>query len=198
MVEFRKRSVLEGIALTGSGGKAGQPGVTLRVVHEFAAIYIIARKGKHDEVLVRLSEILAQDVVDLPKRVAYGKLSLTGLSPGQWRAIGRGAEGEALIRTLAQQLSGLASVVDQGDGLVLIEAAGVKVRRTLAKGIPIDVHERSFLIGDAAQTSAFHLGLHVALIDAAPTFEIVSAASTARDVWVWLTHSAAEFGYNVV
>lgn len=76
--------------------------------------------------------------------------------------------------------------------------ASARARDALAKGIAVDLDASAFKIGDAAQTSAAHIGLQIALIDDTPTFEIISARSTAGSFWSWLTASAAEYGIEVV
>ena len=63
--------------------------------------------------------------------------------------------------------------------------------------VAVDLDPVAFKVGDLAQTSASHIGLQISLIDAAPTFEIVSARSTAPSLWSWLTASAAEYGIDV-
>jgi sarcosine oxidase subunit gamma len=103
----------------------------------------------------------------------------------------------AALDTLRAELDGLAAVSDQGDGRVILEISGARARDALAKGIAVDLDPDVFKIGDLAQTSASHIGLQIALIDAAPTFEIASARSTAGSLWAWLTASAAEYGIDV-
>jgi sarcosine oxidase subunit gamma len=95
-------------------------------------------------------------------------------------------------------LDGLAAVTDQGDGRVVLEVSGSRARDALAKGVPVDLDPIAFKVGDAAQTSASHIGLQIALVDDTPTFEITSARSTAGSLWSWLVASAAEYGIEVV
>jgi len=89
-------------------------------------------------------------------------------------------------------------VTDQGDGRLIVEVAGPRARDALAKGIAIDLDASAFKVGDAAQTSAAHIGLQIALIDDIPTFEIISARSTAGSFWSWLVASAAEYGIEIL
>ena len=195
---IRSRSPLAALALPGRHGAATpDQAVRIREVPDFAAIGLIARRGEIGAVIAVLSRRLGSPVADKAKRTSAGAISITGTPPGQWLADGRGREAEAQLGALRTDLAGLAAMTDQGDGRVILEVAGPRARDALAKGIAIDLDTIAFKVGDAAQTSAAHIGLQVALIDAAPTFEIISARSTAESLWSWLVASAAEYGIEV-
>ena len=194
--KIASRSALAGLAKSGAlGVSKGVPGVRIREITDFAAIGIIARRGRAAEVAAILSRHVGSPVVDAAKRAGAGAVSITGTAPGQWLAISRGP-GTSLDE-LRTELAGLAAVTDQGDGRLIIEVTGPRARDALAKGIAIDLDASVFKVGDAAQTSAAHIGLQIAPIDEAPTFEIISARSTAASFWSWLESSAAEYGIDV-
>jgi sarcosine oxidase subunit gamma len=130
--------------------------------------------------------------------VSSGNLAITGTAPGQWLAVSRGPEPQTRLDGVRADLDGLAAVTDQGDGRVVLEVSGSRARDALAKGVPVDLDPIAFKVGDAAQTSASHIGLQIALVDDTPTFEITSARSTAGSLWSWLVASAAEYGIEVV
>jgi sarcosine oxidase subunit gamma len=190
------RSALAGLAVPGTRGlSVGVPGVRIREVTNFAAIGIIARRDRAAEVAAVLSRHVESPVVDAAKRAGAGALTVTGTAPGQWLAVSRDAR--VSLDQLRAELAGLAAVTDQGDGRLIIEVAGSRARDALSKGIAIDLDASAFKVGDAAQTSAAHIGLQIALIDDKPTFEIISARSTAASFWSWLEASAAEYGIDV-
>lgn len=192
----QRRSPLAGTASIGRIGRTiGVAGVRIREITDAAAITIIARKGCSGDVAAVLSRHVGASVTDSAKRVAGNGLAVSGMGPGQWLAMATGAD--APIDALRSELDGLAAVSDQGDGRVIVEISGARARDALAKGIAIDLDPGVFKVGDLAQTSASHIGLQIALIDAEPTFEIVSARSTAISLWAWLTASAAEYGIDV-
>lgn len=192
------RSALAGVAVPGAlGAKTGDPGVRIREVTDFAALAVIARRGRAADVAAVLSRHAGSLVVDASKRAGDGALSVTGTAPGQWLALSRDADAAARLEGLRGELDGLAAVTDQGDGRVVLEITGSRARDALAKGISIDLDAIAFKVGDAAQTSASYIGLQIALIDEAPTFEIISARSTAASLWSWLVASAAEYGIAV-
>ena len=192
------RSSLAGLANPGSLGAAtGNPGVRIREITEFAALAVIARRGCASEVAAVLAHHVGSPIADAAKRAEGAALSVTGTAPGQWLVVERGGSRNEVERVRAE-LSEIAAVTDQGDGRLIIEMSGARARDALAKGIAIDLDASVFKIGDAAQTSAAHIGLQIALLDETPTFEIISARSTAESFWSWLVASAAEYGIEVV
>jgi sarcosine oxidase subunit gamma len=192
------RSPLAELATTGSrGAVTGNPGVRVREITEVAAITIIARRGRVADVATVLSRHVGSSVADAAMRASNGSLSVTGTTPGQWLALVQGAGAGTQLDALRRDLDSLAAVTDQSDGRIVLEISGSRARDALAKGIAIDIDAVAFKVGDAAQTSASHIGLQVALIDKKPTFEIISARSTAASLWSWLMASASEYGIEV-
>lgn len=191
------RSALARLAKSGViGAASGSPGVRIREIIEFTAITVIARRGRAAEVAEILSRHVGSPVADAARRAGNASLSITGTAPGQWLVVGRGSGNE--LENVRADLSGIAAVTDQGDGRLIIEVSGPRARDALAKGIAIDLDASVFKAGGSAQTSAAHIGLQIALIDETPTFEIISARSTAESFWSWLVASAAEYGIEVV
>ncbi len=192
------RSALAGFAKPGAlGVSTNNPSVRIREITDFAAISIIARRGKSAEVTTILSRHIGSPVEDAPRRTGAASLSIAGTAPGQWLAVGRGDGGTTHLASLRADLASHAAITDQGDGRLMVEVTGLHARDTLVKGIAIDLDASAFKVGDAAQTKAAHIGLQIALIDETPTFEIISARSTAGNFWSWLIASAAEYGIEV-
>ena len=192
------RSPLSGVAVTGRMGRTiGVAGVRIREIAAPAGLAIIARRGRSADVAAVLSRHVGSTVMDAAKRAAGNGIAISGMSPGQWLALAQPSADRAVLDALRADLDGLAAVTDQADGRVVIEVSGNRARDALAKGIAVDLDPVAFKVGDLAQTSASHIGLQISLIDAAPTFEIVSARSTAPSLWSWLTASAAEYGIDV-
>jgi methylglutamate dehydrogenase subunit D len=194
----QRRSPLAGVVATGRIGRTiGVAGVHIREITDAEGIAIAARKGRTADVAAVLSRHVGSPVLDAAKRVAGDGLAISGTAPGQWLAMAQSNGAGTALDALRADLDGLAAVTDQGDGRVILAVSGPRARDALAKGIAVDLDPVAFKVGDVAQTSASHIGLQIALIDAAPTFEIVSARSTAGSVWAWLTASAAEYGIDV-
>jgi methylglutamate dehydrogenase subunit D len=193
-----RRSPLADVAFAGRLGRAdGSAGVRLREVPDAAAIAIVARKGRTADVAALLSRHIGSTVEDAARRAAGNGLAACGTAPGQWLAMARGPGGEHALSALRADLGDIAAVTEQGDGRVILEVSGPRARSALEKGVPVDLDPVAFKIGDVAHTSASHIGLQIALIDEKPTFEIVSARSTAGSLWAWLTASAGEYGIEV-
>ena len=171
------------------------PGVVLSELNDFSAAAIIARNGKAADVAAKLSAMIGTTVPDAQQRAANAALSLTGIGPGQWLAVGY--EGGDVADRLARDLAGLASISDQGSGRFILHVSGPKARAALSKGVPIDIDARIFKPGEAAQTVAGHIGIGLALLDATPRFELVSAVSTRGSLLAWLAASAAEYGLEI-
>lgn len=190
------QSSLAGLANPGALGAAtANPGVRIREITEFAAIIVIARRGRAADVAAILSRHVGKPIADAAKRAEGAALSVTGTAPGQWLVVERDSRNE--VESVRAELSELAAITDQGDGRLIVEVSGAHARAALAKGIAVDLDANVFETGDAAQTSAAHIGLQIALIDETPTFEIISARSTAESFWSWLVASAAEYGIEV-
>ncbi len=200
MLEIMLQSIspLQGAARLGRSGRMdGDAGVIVREIKEFEAIHISAGRGSNAEVCAILSTCVGAEVADAPGRVGGNGLAILGVAPGQWLAVERGARTSQLLK-LRDSLPGRAAVTDQGAGKIMLEISGSHARAALCKGIPVDLDPVVFNVGSSAQTVAAHIGLQLSLIDAAPTFELISAASTSSSLWTWLSQSAHEFGLLVI
>ena len=83
------------------------------------------------------------------------------------------------------------SLVDVTGGQVLLRLGGSHVREVLAKGCTLDLHPRAFKAGQCAQTTLAKTSMLIALIDDAPTFDIIVRRSFAEYAALWLQHSGA-------
>jgi sarcosine oxidase subunit gamma len=192
------RSPLADVAAIGRIGRPiGVAGVHIREITGLAGLAIIARKGRASDVMAVLSRHVGSEVPDAAKRTTGNGVAVSGMGPGQWLATAQPGGGRKPLDALRADLDGMAAVIDQGDGRVILEVSGSRARDALAKGIPVDLDASVFKVGDLAQTSSSHIALQIALVDATPTFEIVSARSTAASLWAWLIASAAEYGIDV-
>jgi sarcosine oxidase subunit gamma len=138
--------------------------------------------------------------VELPdgSRMARGRsVGFVGYGPGQWLAVLETLANEALAEDLKRRLGALASISDQSGGRTVLRVRGARARDVLAKGLPIDLHPRSFAPGSAATSTLSLMGVQVWQVDDAPTYDIALFRSLSESFWRWLTASAAEFGYEV-
>ncbi len=159
---------------------------------------IAARNGQAARVSQLLRAQLGVEPPNGPSRASRGDVGIGGMGPGIWLAT-RDDAGNAFAQSLRSLLGDCAAVSDQSDAYVILRLAGPRVRETLAKLIPIDVHPRSFQAGDVAQTVCGYLNVTLwRLEDSAegdPAFEIWAGRSLAVSLHQAVSHSAAEFGF---
>jgi sarcosine oxidase subunit gamma len=117
--------------------------------------------------------------------------------PGSWLATSE-ISGNAFAPDLAAALNDCAAVLDQSDGQAVLRISGHRVRETLGKLVPIDLHPRAFRTGDVAVTVAAHIGATLWRLNDEPNgyavFEIAVYRSLAGCFWRAFSESAAEFG----
>ena len=91
----------------------------------------------------------------LPATVGHGRgeVGIAGIGAGAWLATREGA-GNAFPESLQSLLGHCASISDQSDAYVILKLTGSRVRETLAKPIPIDIHARSFHVRKSRRRSA--------------------------------------------
>jgi methylglutamate dehydrogenase subunit D len=194
-IALAPRSPLDGLAVRGRHGRAaGSAGVIIREIQNVQIANVIARTDRALAVAKILSTLAGADVIDRPAR-AGTTTAVTGIAPGQWLVTRRTQP--ILTSELTSRLTNLGAVIDQSHSRIVLELSGANARDTLAKGVPIDLDPSVFKPGHAAQTAASHLNVQIALLDDAPTFELITAASTAGSFWSWLIASAAEFGIDI-
>lgn len=192
------RSALAGIAQPGRHGRAaGAPGVTIAVIDTLAEATIIARKGRTAAASAAALKAFGAALPKTPSFIAAKAVTFFWTGPGQWWAQARTTATTGLEKDLTTALGDTAAVTDQTGGRVILRLTGPRARDVLAKGVPIDLHPARFAPGDAAVTLAGHVGIALALLDEAPTFELAVSRSWAASLWRWLAASAGEYGYEV-
>ncbi len=192
------RSGLESVAAPGRHGVAdGAPGLTVEVRHDYAIASVEARRGRAPALATRARAAFGLALRTGPHRASAGPIAFAAAGPAHWLATARAVEPQGFAAKLARELTGLAYVTDLSDGRIILAVGGPKVREALAKGVPIDLHPRAFRPGDAAVTVAHHIGVHLWLIDDAPTFELAVPRSYAASFWHWLVEAGGEFGVEI-
>lgn len=119
-------------------------------------------------------------------------LSALWLGPDEWMLICAGGSEGDVINSLDTALTAHhAAVVDVTDARTVFRLSGPGARTLLAKGCALDLHQRSFALGDVAQTLLAKAGvvLHQTVDDAeesGPVFDIYVGRSFADYLWSWL------------
>jgi methylglutamate dehydrogenase subunit D len=192
------RAPLQGVAQPGRFGAVGsRAGLIIEERTDLALASIIARRGRERDLKDAIAEAFEIELPDGPRVATNGALSFAGIGPHRWFAAAENAADTDFVARLQQRLASLASITDQSDGRVVLRLRGNRVRDVLAKGVPLDLHHRSFKTGDVASTLVGHVGVQIEQLDDAPTFRLMAFRSLAGSLWSWLTKSAAEFGYEV-
>jgi sarcosine oxidase subunit gamma len=170
-------------------------GAAARARDDLALAAVATRKGAGAEFDARFQSVFGFEPPHGPRRARGVDAQWLGLGPGRWLAIG---ERDNFVNDLARDLDSVAAVVDQSDGLALIEIGGTRARRTLAKGLPIDLDASVFPFNAVASSAIAHIGVTIWRAgqgdDDAPRFAIALYRSFAGSFSRWLMESAAEFG----
>jgi methylglutamate dehydrogenase subunit D len=157
-----------------------------------------ARRGQSARLAELFRASFGVEPPNVPRRASRGDVGISGIGPQTWLAT-RDDAGNAFAQSLQSLLGDCASVCDQSDAYVILRLAGPKVRETLAKLIPIDIHPRSFHVSDVAQTMCGYVNVTLwRLEDTAqrePAFEVWAGRSLAVSLHQVISHSAAEFGF---
>jgi methylglutamate dehydrogenase subunit D len=154
---------------------------------------IAVSKGRSADLQSEIEKNYGVALPERPARVQGRGIAFVWAGPGQWLAVADRQQGRDLETELKPLLNGLASVVDQSDGRVIVRMSGKLARDVLAKGVPIDLDPRAFKPGDAAITHASHIGIMIWQIDERPAYELAMFRSYADSFAHWLAESAAEY-----
>lgn len=158
---------------------------------------VIQRRGKSRELS---AAVTANFAIDLPvgaEWTAKNGVALLGTGPGKWLAISEARDTE-FVRTLETKLWGLASVVEQSDGLGVLRLTGPALLETLAKGVQIDLAPDAFPTGSVVVTSIAHIGSTLWKVDDRPTIDIAVARSLSNSFLHWLETSASFRGLTIL
>lgn len=162
--------------------------------------HVTARNARTAALGQVIRERYRLDLPDGPRRVCNGEVAVAGIGPGSWLLTCENA-GNAFAAGLREPLENHAAVVDLSDAYVVLRLTGPRLRETLAKLVPIDLHARSFKAGDVAQTVAEHMSVVLwRLEDSAPgeaAFELAAGRSYAHSLYRSVRDSAAEFGFSL-
>ena len=105
---------------------------------------------------------------------------------------------DAILQISAEAPDGDSGVmVDRSSALAGFIVSGPAAREALARLCRLDLHPRVFKPGDAASTFMAQVSVTIALLDARPTFLLLTPATTARHFGEALAHAAERFGMAV-
>jgi methylglutamate dehydrogenase subunit D len=154
---------------------------------------VMLRKGRFAELTARVQADYGVALEDAPKRVGGEHAAFIGIGPGKWLAVSQRPE-PGFVAVLAAQLDGLASVVEQSDGLAVMHLSGPALPAVLEKGFQIDC--TALGADGAAVTSVHHVGATIWATDGGVAIAV--ARSLVGGLLHWLGASAAASGLAVM
>lgn len=164
------------LPVEGKAETAGASGAVSIIVRDDVAVtHIAARRGVRAALDGRARASFGVDLPSKPQAIEAADAVIVWAGPEQWLIIEPRSAGADASAKLASLLSGLAAVVDVSDSRGLVRISGAAAASVLAKGVPIDLHERIFKPGDAAITHFDHLGIVIWRLPQGEGFEIACA-----------------------
>jgi sarcosine oxidase subunit gamma len=161
---------------------------------------LIARKGRIDDLAKIVDCHYGINLPRGPFRTTLGAHAFLGLSRESWLVISDQAR--SLEIELRNLVADTASVVDQSDAYGVLHLSGAKLRNTLLKMLPLDLHPKAFPVGYVASSVASHVAIRLWRLDDAPdgspTFEVAIGRSFVRTFWLSFIECAGEFGVTAV
>lgn len=186
-------SALAGLPRTAGTGR----GVIATEREGLGIARVTARAGQLAELQRLVRERFHLDLPSGPRRVCGSEVAAAGIGPESWLMICESAD-NAFAAGLRASFGGHAALVELSDAYVVLRLSGEKLRQSLAKLVPIDVHERSFRVGDVAQTVAEHMAVVLWRLEdngrGEPVFELAAGRSFAASLYGAVLDCAAEFG----
>lgn len=139
-----------------------------------------------------VKDILDVEIPTEPNTVASGgKYIVLWLGENEWLVITPEDQQTNLIKQLGNKLNGMsASITDLSSGQIILRMTGPSVRNVLSKGCTLDLHPRSFGVGECAQTLIAEVGVTMRQIDDTPSFELIVRRSLAEYLCAWLIDAA--------
>lgn len=146
--------------------------------------------------------VILGGALDLPlpapnRYSGFIKKRVRAIGPGVWQIVGH-EFGVPPVATLRAALAGVATVVDLSHARTALQLSGPAAARILAKHCGLDLDPIRFPTGTATNTRFGHIGMTLARIDDAPTFELLVFRGYAEFVFDSLVVSGEEFGLLVL
>lgn len=174
----------------------GSPAVTLRERRPLELAHVAGHAD--DAAFTRAVEgTLGLSLPTVPNETtSKDGLTLCWLAPDRWLAVAPATPPARLVARLAEACDGRGAVNDVSSGRTVIRVSGTKAREVLEAGCPLDLHPQSFRPGDCAQSLLGHTAVLLHAVEP-HAIDVFVARGFGRDLWEWLTHHAADYGYRV-
>ena len=130
-------------------------------------VAVMERKGKRAALEQRVRQHFGVELPRGPKRAVSGDLAWMGVRFDSW-LVTRPVWSGGLCEALRQAVSDAASVVEQSDGMSVVQLSGRQVRDILCRLVPVDVDRRVFSVHDIATTMMAGIRITLWRIDDLP------------------------------
>lgn len=189
-------SALRQVAKPGRYGTAGSSPLVI-MERRLSLVQVMTRKGREGDVQAAIRSAFGLELPAPLRAASSGETTAIWIQPGMWMLSAAGHEEGAMARAVKQATGDAASIVDQTHGKTVLTLSGARARDVMAKGCRLDLHARAFKSGHSAVTQVAHIGCMLRQIDEIPSYELLVPSSLAETFFGWLTHSAAEYGYEI-
>ncbi|GAB5471493.1 MAG: sarcosine oxidase subunit gamma family protein [Rhodospirillales bacterium] len=199
MPEFQRQGPLDGYSLQQRAVEAlGEAGVGLGEIRYDGALNLRARR---DDPAARkaLAAALGMPLPETTGLETKDAQVLLGLGPDEWLLLC--PEAQSTEDRLRSELADyFVALTDVSDNFVTLVLTGPRVRDLLSKGVPLDLHDRSFPPKSCAQTllSKAEVLLYRGSGEAAERFTLLCRPSFAQYVFTWLEDAAQEYGLAIL
>ena len=191
---LRRLHGLESFLQSGQQVTPAEPGVQAHVLDHVSQINLRG-DGEDADFLKGVEATLGQALPLAPNTITSGEHHVYWLGPNEWLIVSTATKASALAAGLQDALVNQhVAINDVSGGQVTISLKGDKVRDTLSKGCPIDLHIDAFGPGDCAQSGLAKAGVLMGCFDGPDTLELIVRRSFADYVARWLQHAARDVG----
>lgn len=195
---FLRQAPLDRLALSARTQETlGEAGLGLGEIRFQGAVNLRARRD--DEAARQaLTAALGSALPGVNATATAGELTVIGLGPDEWLAVG--GDSAAVAARLGQAVQGVfVGVTDVGENYATLRLQGPAARRVLAKGCPLDL--ALFRPGDAAQSLLAKASVVLRQLPegaAGEAFEVLVRRSFAEYLFRWLEDAGREYGVAIL
>lgn len=195
---IERLSALAAVYRTGTFGAETPdgPGITLAERRPLTLVHVAGKADKTsfaDGVRQATGAALPTE----PNTVAQaGEVSLVWLAPERWLVVAPDQGAHVMEEKLRAACGDEAAIIDVSHGRTVIRIAGRKARTLLAKGAPLDFHDKVFTPGQCAQSAIAQCSVLLVCVGD-DAFDLYVFRGFGQHMWEWATDAATEFGYVV-
>lgn len=162
--------------------------------------YVNLRGNPDDKAFRKAAEsVLGQALPVEPNTMSSGRHQVLWLGPDEWLIVAPIDTVTSTVDELGDALAKChAAVNNVSGGNVAYRLSGGDTRKLFAKGCTLDFHPDVFAVGHCAQSGLGKAAVLFALLDDAPTYEVIVRRSFAEYLQKWLRHAGHEYGIEFV